>query len=117
MHTNTHAACACTQKTHKHKHLHTNDKRQNTNAYHTRTHNTHSIQHTHSHTQVGETERQRDAAIKEITALEEAGETEVAGAEELKKRLHAAESEGRRILEESQRWEVELRKLRVQYQV
>ncbi|CAM9551879.1 unnamed protein product, partial [Pylaiella littoralis] len=65
---------------------------------------------------VGETERQRDAAIKEITALEEAGEMEVAGAGELKKRLHAAESEGRRILEESQRWEVELRKLRVQYQ-
>ncbi|CAN0115723.1 unnamed protein product [Ectocarpus sp. 4 AP-2014] len=65
---------------------------------------------------VEEKEKKRDAAVEEITALKEAEEGEAAGAEEQKKRIQAAESEGRRILEESQRLEVELRKLRVRYQ-
>lgn len=66
---------------------------------------------------VEEKEKKRDAAVEEITALKEAEEGEAAGAEEQKKRIQAAESERRRILEESQRLEVELRKLRVRYQV
>lgn len=66
---------------------------------------------------VEEREKKRDAAVEEIAALKEAEEGEAAGAEEQKKRIQAAESEGRRILEESQRSEVELRKLRVRYQV
>lgn len=66
---------------------------------------------------VEEKEKKRDTAVEEMTALKEAEEGEAAGAEKQKKRIQAAESEGRRILEESQRLEVELRKLRVRYQV
>ncbi|CAN0223680.1 unnamed protein product, partial [Ectocarpus fasciculatus] len=65
---------------------------------------------------VEEKEKKRDAAVEEMTALKEAEEGEAAGAEEQKRRIQAAELEGRRILEESQRLEVELRKLRVRYQ-
>lgn len=64
-----------------------------------------------------EREKQRDAALEEVTALKEAGEAEAASAEERKKHLQAVESEGRRMSEETQRLEVELRKLRVRYQV
>eukprot|EP00752_Nemacystus_decipiens_P011408 g10132.t1 len=65
---------------------------------------------------VAERERQRDAVLEEITALKEASEAEVAGAAAQKKHLQAVESKARRFSEETQRLEVELRKLRVRYQ-
>ena len=64
-----------------------------------------------------EREKKRDAALEEVTALKEAAEAEVASAAESKKHLQAVEAEGRKISEETQRLEVELRKLRVRYQV
>lgn len=67
--------------------------------------------------QVDEKERQRDAGLEEITALKESSEAEAATAAERKTHLQAVESEARRISEETQRLEIELRKLRVRYQV
>lgn len=64
-----------------------------------------------------EREKQRDAALEEATALKEAVEAEAASTEEYKKRLEVADSQGRRIFEETQRLQIELRKLRVRYQV
>lgn len=75
------------------------------------------VENTRCGAQVGEKERQRDAGLEEITALKEASEAEVASAAERKKHLQAVESEARRISEETQRLEVELRKLRARYQV
>eukprot|EP00903_Cladosiphon_okamuranus_P009009 g8618.t1 len=65
---------------------------------------------------VDETEKKRDSALEEITALKEAAEAEVASAAERKKYLQAVESEVRTVSEETQRLEVQLRKLRVRYQ-
>lgn len=67
--------------------------------------------------QVDEREKKRDAALEEITALKQTAEAEATSAEERKKLLQAVESEARVISGETQRLEVELRKLRAQHQV
>lgn len=64
-----------------------------------------------------EVEKRRDAALEEITSLKVAGDARAAWAGQRKQSLQASEVEERRILEESQRLEVELRKLRTRYQV
>ena len=64
-----------------------------------------------------ENERLRDAAIEEIAALNGAEALEVGGAGERRARLLTADDDRRKLREQLERLEVDLRKLRTQYKV
>ena len=66
---------------------------------------------------VVEKERLRDAAIEEIAALRDAEAVEVGEAGERRARLLTAEEDRRKIREQLERLEMELRKLRTRYKV